>query len=142
MCFLIIMVSTFEMQLLEKLEPGSYIAIERGNTYVGKLVRYEGFSNLNIEVRTKSIGGYEVFRGLGILSTDKIILGEEIFERFGGEKAFRHALFNSPYKKEVFTEQELEDMYSEKINQIVNNIRETARKYKEMQESLPTPKLL
>ena len=133
------MPSDLEMKLLEKLELGSYIGIQRGDTYVGKLVRYEGFSNLNIKVKTRSIEGYVPVLSIGIISTDKIILGEEIFKEFGGEKGFRHALLSSPYKRKGFTREELKYMYSEEINGIVNNIKETARKFREMKKTLPKP---
>jgi len=136
------MKATLEKQLLEELGPGSYLGIVRhGNVHMGKLsyetgvVRDEIINDkLTIDVLTV-LNGDEIIPYIPIRGLEDVILGEDLFKKFGGLKQFRYAICFLPQKRKIFpgyTDEDLRAMYSEGRNEIVDNIMETEEKCKKM----------
>ncbi len=131
------MKTTLEKQLLEKLGPGSYLGIVRdGNVHVGELKEMYGL--FGIDVLT-NLTPETIIPYIAIGTTEEVVLGNDLFKKFGGLKKFRYAICFLPRQSRIFpryTDEDYRAMYSEERNQIVSKIMETERRLKEIQQDL------
>jgi len=123
---------TLERELLEKLGRRSCMGIVRDeDVYVVKLVKKKG-GNFMFNVKTTLLSEKkESYDRLAIRDEEEVILGDDLFNLFGGILPFRYALGGKPVKKtKQYTREEKKEMYSSKRNKIIDKILQTEKKIK------------